>query len=167
MNFGKIIGAAVLGVSAATAQAAGPGDLGTIDDLSVVIGNVISERGFFTDSYTFTIEGEGDLTGSAQVLSVGDTLGIRRLTVSLLDSDAMVIGTDSRPRNGFSFVDLAPGDYTLRITGRATGLSGGTYSGAIFADTTTVPIPEPETYALMLAGLAAVGFIARRRRQQA
>ena len=27
------------------------------------------------------------------------------------------------------------------------------------------PIPEPETYAMMLAGLGLTGFVARRRRQ--
>jgi hypothetical protein len=32
---------------------------------------------------------------------------------------------------------------------------------------TIAPVPEPETYALMLGGLGVVGFMARRKRKQA
>jgi hypothetical protein len=31
--------------------------------------------------------------------------------------------------------------------------------------TTTLPVPEPETYAMMLAGLGLMGFVARRRKE--
>jgi hypothetical protein len=33
------------------------------------------------------------------------------------------------------------------------------------ANFSITPIPEPETYALMLAGLAALGFVSKRRKQ--
>ncbi len=40
-----------------------------------------------------------------------------------------------------------------------------TYIEAIrFGDVNIAPVPEPETYALMLAGLGLVGFMARRRK---
>ena len=31
----------------------------------------------------------------------------------------------------------------------------------------TVPVPEPESYAMLLAGLGLMGFVARRRKQKA
>ena len=46
----------------------------------------------------------------------------------------------------------------IQITGVTDGGNGGIYSGAIAA-----AIPEPETYAMLLAGLGLMGAVVRRR----
>ncbi len=74
--------------------------------------------------------------------------------------------------NGVGFVQTAadrwslastfipPGPLTLTVWGDAG--TGGSYSGTL---NLLSPVPEAETYAMMLGGLALVGAIARRRKQ--
>jgi DNA-binding beta-propeller fold protein YncE len=70
-----------------------------------------------------------------------------------------------------SFVDMIVTDGDLAPEGMTAFTMGGTHYLAIANETsgtTTLynlaPVPEPEAYALMLAGLGLVGFLARRRR---
>jgi choice-of-anchor C domain-containing protein len=45
----------------------------------------------------------------------------------------------------------------------SSGPSG--YSGSVLDNVSVTAVPEPQTYALMLGGLAAMAFVARRRQQ--
>jgi hypothetical protein len=62
----------------------------------------------------------------------------------------------------FSNIAVTGGDFSVELRGTATGAFGGEYvlGGSV------VPVPEPETYAMMLAGVVAVGFLAARRRRR-
>ena len=150
--------ASLVGVSA---HAVGPGNLGTIDNMPITLGNVVAP-GMFQDVYSFSIADPGDLSGNVVAINFGP-YNIFGLTVTLQDATFALIGTDSTPVDGFTFAGLAAGNYALNVLGYATGSGGGFYGGGMTAQ--TAPVPEPETYALMLAGLAAIGFMTSRRRQ--
>ena len=56
---------------------------------------------------------------------------------------------------GFYRFDAGPGTYSYTVN------VGGLSNAALYS---TTPVPEPETYALLLGGLGMVGFMARRRK---
>ena len=63
--------------------------------------------------------------------------------------------------------NITPTLHTIVVNGFSGG--GGSFNGSVALTATPIappplPIPEPETYAMMLAGLGALGFLARRRR---
>ena len=118
------------------------------------------EVGTFTDTVTFSITA-GDLSSSANPLNV--MLGGQN--VSNIDGLEYTIWSGAESMGTFAgnnttwTQSLAAGDYVVKISGNANGSFGGTYGFAM----QLAPVPEPQTYAMLLAGLGLVGFAARRR----
>jgi len=65
-------------------------------------------------------------------------------------------------RYTFSLSNLAAGSYTLQFN----LIGGGRYEGSYTISSITAPVPEPETYGMMFAGLALMGTIAVRRQRK-
>jgi hypothetical protein len=64
--------------------------------------------------------------------------------------------TDSWSLSGFG---LASGAYALKVNGQVMGAGGGAFGG----DLTISPVPEPQSWGMLLAGLGLLGMAARRR----
>lgn len=119
--------------------------------------------GGFTDIFTFTLT--SPVVANASLTSVvNGTQDVDFFSITLtgpsgifsfasLNPDPVEVW--ALPASGAS---LAAGSYTLAVIGSNFG-GGGSYGGNI----AVTPIPEPESYALMLAGLLIVGFLSRRR----
>ena len=111
----------------------------------------------FWDTFSFSLTGESVVKATA--VSFGGIL--TGSAWSIVDSmENLMAGTYSLTSIPASLasVTLAAGDYSVVVTGKAQA-TGGMYGVSV----NVTPVPEPETYAMMLAGLAALGFLARRR----
>ena len=175
MKFRAIASAAAVGL-----LVLGSANADTVQDLGPVsIGAPLSFAGLtavgpFNDIFTFSMPDNG---GSGYSVSnfmllpgLYNTVLATMTLVSnpdgiLYNADDTSIGSSTAP--GGETINLAVGptmggNYYLNVTGIGNGEAGGIYTGAISVSA----VPEPETYAMMLAGLGAVGFLAARRRRQ-
>ncbi len=79
----------------------------------------------------------------------------------LFNGDDALLTSAAGPGNlSFGWGPTTGGMMYLKVGGVSTGTLGGIYSGAVSVSA----VPEPETLAMMLAGLGALGFLARRRK---
>ena len=121
--------------------------------------------GSFTDTYTFTYSGQPGLAFGffANVATTYGQIDFTSASLNGQNLDVLNLGPGSA--SYFSAVPVS-GLLTLIINGNTTAVNGGSgiasYAGTLDV---TSPVPEPATYGMLLAGLGAVGFLARRRRQ--
>jgi hypothetical protein len=70
-------------------------------------------------------------------------------------------GFGSHPTDSWSLstYNLTNGSYALKVDGRVLGAGGGAFGG----DLVVSAVPEPQSWAMLLAGLGMVGMAARRK----
>jgi hypothetical protein len=90
-----------------------------------------------------------DGTGTGTLVSSGKSLQSGNIDVWTLSSD-----------------NLAVGNYYVLVSGNLVSDASASFGGAVMMSP-TAPVPEPETYGMMLAGLGVLGFLARRRKAAA
>lgn len=76
--------------------------------------------------------------------------------------------TNATPAFNYLAVHIGGGELLFHWSQNITAfsLTGSALSNYRAYAGPTTPVPEPETYAMMIAGLGLVGFVARRRKQQ-
>ena len=130
----------------------------------------------FSDVFTFTVDSSFDSAGSVTSSYLNSSkvkdLLITGFSLYKFDPVTMTIGTTiagvnetgpgAHPVDNWSLsaFGLTSGTYALKVDGKVMGNGGGAFGG----DLTIAPVPEPETYGMLLAGLGVVGFLARRRK---
>jgi hypothetical protein len=124
--------------------------------------------GAFEDTFTFTPSVGGLIKGSLVTTGALPSTNINFISGSI-NGIAFDFGGNGINEFGFTPVAFAAGPVILKLFGiagpdLAPGTSmAGSYSGTLNISVSAVP--EPETYAMMLAGLGLLGFVARRRKK--
>jgi hypothetical protein len=130
----------------------------------------------FSDVFTFNISTPFDAAASvtSSYLNTPQTkdLLITGFSLYRYDPGTMAIlgtaiagvnetGFGSHPTDSWSLsaYGLSSGYYALQVNGQVLGAGGGAFGG----DLTVSPVPEPQSWAMLLAGMGMLGMATRRK----
>lgn len=141
--------------------------VGSTTTFSGAINDVIAAAGTFTETFvTFGAPSASDMTFTA---AAGSGITFTGITLSYwMDDTALPLNSSTVTAANINAkaLDQISGTYQWVVTGVAT-TAGAKITGTIVEDTNftvPAPVPEPETWALMLGGLGAIGLALRKRR---
>ncbi|MDR2209520.1 MAG: FxDxF family PEP-CTERM protein [Azoarcus sp.] len=175
MKLKQTVAAVALGLACIAAHAENI-NFGSSLTLDNSIHHVSYDFMYFEDYYTFSVDSA--LVGSSNWLDVMLTVSndhsynysgieFQLFKGTQTDDPSQLIASFSyergvTPEIWQQALALESSQYAIKITGTGTGYGNG--SGTYFLDLGVSAVPEPETYAMMLAGLGIVGMVARRRK---
>jgi hypothetical protein len=192
---GIVFATATFGSSAVMAQTTGGGTTAATIGTTPQVLDLTNGSGFFGDTlamnnngamfadhFTFSVTGTTSSNFDAIVSSISrtadtglDISGLSLYRVGGGTGTGTGTGMDTLISSGtqvnkgamdvwsVSSSNLSAGDYYLLVSGNMVSNTAASFGGAVML----APVPEPETYGMMLAGLGVLGFLARRRKQAA
>lgn len=120
---------------------------------------------YFADQFTFSVGSQHTLESYLSSISASSSNGLTITDLTVRNSGGVVAHGMQESSGTIDIwslynVNLSAGAYYIQVDGYVNSNTGGSYG----ANVNVTPVPEPETWGMMLGGLSVLAALARRRK---